>query len=52
MMRALALLLLVAMAGCTQITVSGDHNTVTTSVTTMVNGNSATIPVSALPGVP
>ncbi len=52
MSRFLGAAALLLMTQCTQITVSGDHNTVTTSVTTMVNGNSATIPVSALPGVP
>jgi hypothetical protein len=44
------ILLVAAVGGCTQVSITGNGNTVTTS--TMVNGNSATIPVQGLPGLP
>jgi hypothetical protein len=44
------ILLVAAIGGCSQVTITGTGNTVNTTI--MVNGNSATVPVSALPGVP
>ena len=42
------ILLVAAIGGCTSVTITGNGNTVT--ATTMINRNSATIPVSGLPG--
>ncbi len=48
----LAFLLFPLATGCTSITISGNTGPVSVSTTTMINGNSATLPVGGLPGIP
>jgi len=45
----LAALIMVALAGCVQLTINGDNNTTMIEMSTM---GTATIPVSAIPGLP